>query len=451
MKLLPSKPSAKADRSPSYTAAAPAEKTASSPLKKQAAPAPPSRLKRTAAFLSAWRPQIICVAAGFLLCFLSSRFLPSERDLIGGSRLSRPNYGGSARSYEIVVEGLGEGSEELTIPVAPRSYLDEELNKVFASCMEELSVSILNGNLSLSEICTDLSLPSELPGYGIRLSWHSSDPEILSSFGEVRNDDLTEPRDTELHVNLREAGGSRNADFILPVTILPPSRTEDESLRRSFLHYLEEADLDQAADAEFRLPEEYNGRRLYYSQRSAANYSMFWIGGILIALLLKLRDKESVKNEAAARRRELLLDYPEIVSKLMVFLGAGMTLRSSWEHIVTDYETSGGPKRHAYEEMTYSLGQLKTGTSEGKVYHEFGRRTGLPQYMKLAGILEQNRKTGLSNIRTVLGAEMHNAWEERKNMARRLGEEAGTRLLGPLFIMLIIVMVMIIVPALLTF
>ena len=161
--------------------------------------------------------------------------------------------------------------------------------------------------------------------------------------------------------------------------------------------------------------------------------------------------RQKAAEEEAARRRQLLLDYPEIVSKLMVFIGAGMTIRLAWENIVSDYETDGGPPRCAYEEMTKTLAQLKTGASEGKAYHEFGRSCGLRQYMKLASLLEQNRRTGIANLRTLLKAEMNAAWEERKNMARRQGEEAGTRLLGPLLLMLIIVMVIVIVPALMSF
>ncbi len=48
---------------------------------------------------------------------------------------------------------------------------------------------------------------------------------------------------------------------------------------------------------------------------------------------------------------------------------------------------------------------------------------------------------------SVLEAEMEAAFEQRKNLARRLGEEASTKLLLPLFMMLLIVMVMITVPA----
>jgi hypothetical protein len=71
--------------------------------------------------------------------------------------------------------------------------------------------------------------------------------------------------------------------------------------------------------------------------------------------------------------------------------------------------------------------------------------------MKLASLLEQNRKTGLKNLRYLLEEEVAAAFEERKNIAKRLGEEAGTKLLLPLFLMLGIVMVMVVAPAFLSF
>ena len=43
------------------------------------------------------------------------------------------------------------------------------------------------------------------------------------------------------------------------------------------------------------------------------------------------------------------------------------------------------------------------------------------------------------------------ALEERKNLAKRYGEEAGTKLLGPMILLLLVVMLMIMVPALWSF
>ncbi|MBR7058379.1 MAG: hypothetical protein IKI35_06595, partial [Stomatobaculum sp.] len=254
-----------------------------------------------------------------------------------------------------------------------------------------------------------------------------------------------------LSAHLTDAEGLHSADYVIPLTILPAQFSEEEQLRRSFLRFLSGEDKTQASDESFSLPQEYRGRRLNYRQKPRENYYILLFLGPLLAALFYLRDRQNAGSEAKDRRNQMLLDYPEIISKLMVFIGAGMTIRLAWGAIVNDYESGGGPKRWAYEEMTRAYHQLRTGANEGKVYRDFGRACGLRQYMKLAGLLEQNRKTGLAGIRTILSAEMTVAWEDRKNTARRLGEEAGTKLLGPLFIMLVIVMVMIIVPALLSF
>ena len=145
------------------------------------------------------------------------------------------------------------------------------------------------------------------------------------------------------------------------------------------------------------------------------------------------------------------IDYPEIVSKLMVFTGAGMSVRASWESIEHDYEKSGSGKRYAYEEICKMCSGLRTGAPESRVYRDFGRACRTKQYMKLASLLEQNRRSGAADLKAILSMEMVEAWEERKNLARRQGEEAGTKLLLPLVMMLGVVMAMIMVPAFMTF
>ena len=71
----------------------------------------------------------------------------------------------------------------------------------------------------------------------------------------------------------------------------------------------------------------------------------------------------------------------------------------------------------------------------------------MPCYIKLLTMLEQNVTKGSRGIAASLEQEERNALEERMNMAKKRGEEAGTKLLGPMGILLIIVMLMIMVPA----
>ena len=90
---------------------------------------------------------------------------------------------------------------------------------------------------------------------------------------------------------------------------------------------------------------------------------------------------------------------------------------------------------------------MQCGQPEGKAILDFGKRCKLQPYLKLTTLLEQNRRTGTKNLQQVLEQEMIAAWEQQKNVARRMGEEAGTKLLLPLFLMLFVVMVLVMVPA----
>jgi hypothetical protein len=71
--------------------------------------------------------------------------------------------------------------------------------------------------------------------------------------------------------------------------------------------------------------------------------------------------------------------------------------------------------------------------------------------MKFGSLISQNLKKGNKGLSELLGKEAREAFEERKEIAKRLGEEAGTKLLAPMMIMLLIVFMIILIPAFLSF
>ena len=71
--------------------------------------------------------------------------------------------------------------------------------------------------------------------------------------------------------------------------------------------------------------------------------------------------------------------------------------------------------------------------------------------MRLSMLLSQNLRKGNAGLTQLLEKEAEEAFEERKRNARKYGEEAATKLLLPMFLMLMIVMVVIMVPAFLSF
>jgi len=388
----------------------------------------------------------LIVTAGFILFILCSTFL-NNTEL--SNYIQRPYVDEDDTEVKIEVEGLLEGSQKIEIPVSKRVYSNEEVKEAMKKGMDEILKILPGENTSLQNITTDVNPVSELSDLGLSVKWDFGDSDIIDIQGKVDNENLGESVDIDIGVTLSYE--SYEESYVIPARVMPKPFTADEGLIKRFKEYISVADKKSAGESGFYLPESFEGKKLVYHLEDGMNFHLIWIMGIIVAILLYLREKNNDRQKLEKKKRELLKDYPDIVSKLIVFIGAGLSVRQSWEGIVKDYESENKEKRYAYEEMAKSLARLKTGTQENVVYKEFGRSCLLRQYMKLASLLEQNRKSGISTLSTLLGMESQSAWEERLNLAKREGEELNTKLLLPLFMMLLIVMMMIIVPALLIF
>ena len=397
------------------------------------------------------RKQLLCIGAGLILGIMGqvSQAMNSSQD-----SLERPGIG-QEETRELLVEGL---MEEEALPVeidlSPRQYREEEALRVYEDILEELPGRILGENTSLMEIRQDLELMRELPEYGVSLEWKPENPELLDAKGRIQREALGDQPET-MWLFLQMTDGHNPADYQFRICLMPEEESQQEKLAEGFQERLKEEDYKQRYSPVLTLPREYEGHSLSYKKVQEPVLPSAVFLGIAGALLLVVKERSDRQKQQQQRKRQLLSDYPELLTKMMIFLGAGMTVRTAWEQIAEDYHRLLGQKRRekrwVYEEMYETSCQMKRGVPEGQAFAEFGRRCSLPCYTKFAGYLEQSRKNGSKNLRELLRLEMEEAFEQRKHQARRLGEEASTKLLLPLFLMLGVVMIMVAVPAMLEF
>ena len=97
--------------------------------------------------------------------------------------------------------------------------------------------------------------------------------------------------------------------------------------------------------------------------------------------------------------------------------------------------------------MVYTMHEIQGGAPEGECYEKYGIRCGISGYRKFGTMLSQNLRKGSRGITELLSREAEEAFEDRKNLAKKLGEEAGTKMMIPMFIMLAVVFIIVIVPA----
>ena len=91
--------------------------------------------------------------------------------------------------------------------------------------------------------------------------------------------------------------------------------------------------------------------------------------------------------------------------------------------------------------------ELEYGHSESVVYDTFGRRIGVLPYQRMASLLTQNVSKGIQGIRVLLLQEAKEVMAEERAKIKIKGEQAGTKLLVPMMVLLVLVFAILLVPA----
>ncbi|WP_270810901.1 type II secretion system F family protein [Hungatella effluvii] len=153
-----------------------------------------------------------------------------------------------------------------------------------------------------------------------------------------------------------------------------------------------------------------------------------------------------LNEQIEKRRRSIQMEFPEFINKLTLLVNAGMTISKAWEKIINENK-----KDHIlYDEMRYALMEIKAGKPEGVAYEEFARRCRVKEVTKFVSVIVMNLKRGGSEVVPVLREQGNECWEMRKNAARQMGEEAGTKILIPMMIMFLGIVLVVSTPAVLS-
>jgi len=386
------------------------------------------------------------VLGGMLLV---SDFMHSRKALEGG--LVRNTYGIGSRMEELEV-AAGEGKrEKIEVQVSERAYSGEELQSMFQRCIAQMDRLILGDNKNLDHIESDMNLITGIPGVPVEISWELDRYDVMNVYGEIQEEELHKEGTlvTLKGILTYREVPSEQALYECTAMVFPKTLKEKEQKAAEIEKIIADTDKKTQTEERLILPRELDGTPLFFFSSMDSRGAVLMAMAVLISILLLALEKQNQEKEMTKRQAQMQLDHPEIINKLTLLLGAGMTVKRAWRKIVADYEEEKNVWgiRYVYEEMRQACNEMDSGITEAESYERFGRRCGTQIYVKLGALLSQNLRKGTKGMSQILKAEAIQSFEERKARARRLGEEAGTKLLAPMFLMLGVVLVIVIVPA----
>ena len=384
-----------------------------------------------------------CVGGVLSVIWLAASLI--SRDPL--TSLIRPENGKGDRKEKLEV-WIGEEPYSMEVTVRDRPKTEAETAEELQKAEDGMEILFLGENQDLEHITEKVNMPSVYPGTDIAIQWYLNSWEYISVDGTVKNEGFTRAEQVEVTAVLSLE--DQTVSWDRTVWVCPLENPDNKALIRILSWKMEDTQKEDTETVE--LSEQAAGKSIiWYPEKDHTWLMLAGLTACAVCAMMLGQQKEEEKA-LAEREKRMKLAYPDIVSRLSLYMGAGISSRKAWERIAAGYRNrTSGPVNEAYEEMCTTLYEMQNGVPESIAYEKFGARCRLPSYLKLGALLSQNLRKGTRNLSGLLEEESREAFENRKAYAKKLGEECESRLLFPMLLMLLTILVMVMYPAVTSF
>lgn len=162
-----------------------------------------------------------------------------------------------------------------------------------------------------------------------------------------------------------------------------------------------------------------------------------------LGVLMAFMAFNDLDKKIAERHLEITLDLPDFTNKLLILSGAGLSLKAAMIKVSKEMEKDTA----FYRELKHSVYLMEHGSTVESAMDALCNRCNLPEVRRLTSVLLQNMHSGGSDVLMALREISKELWTNRRATAKRIAEEAGTKLLIPMMLMLLAVMLIVAAPA----
>lgn len=372
--------------------------------------------------------------------------------------LERDDYDGEERSYPLFVtlEGEGEQADSLHFSVSARTYSDKELDKLFEKSFQRAWEQVLGKNETYTSIEHPITVLQELSDSPMEVSLWWEEDNYINEEGELLVDAFEDGTGMQLYLELSYQGEHRQQQ--MPIVLRKPVYTKKELLLQKVKNKLSSLEHQDTTKDTVVLPSTLYGASIAVEEKKQPML-LFLLAGIAIPVFLWLKEWQDEQEQKAVRSRQLREDYPKLLYKMVLYLGAGITMKGCFEAISREWEESQKQRdsdrtasakykpRYLQMEIYALVQQLSMGVPELTCYEEWGKQLNEPQYLKLTNMITKNLSKGSAKLLSTMKQERGLALREHREQVKKRGEEASTKLLFPMLLLLLTAMLIVLVPA----
>ncbi len=358
-------------------------------------------------------------------------------------KIIRNDVNGESKTVDIRLETPEEVRNE-SLTVSAFEMTDEEIDLMQGEIEKYFDEAVFKGKF---EIFESIDLPGCISGYPVFITWNTDAPSVLSPAGVAFNEELKEAK--PVLVTGKVMYGSEFRIYEKNVMVMPKEYPEKEQIFKKGMGELKNDEMVGRNEREFIIPETVLGMKVSVEGENMLMKTvliLLLIIGLFTATILGYFSE--VKKKRQKRISEAEEKYKDFVSKLMLYLTAGLSVRGAWKRLSDEF--SGG-KDLLGDMLTISENELQSGEYEADIYERFGNSMESVMYRRLGSILSQQVTKGVANLTLLLSKEVAEAVAKERERIKVKSALTGTKLLIPMMGMLVIVFAILLMPALTSF
>lgn len=399
--------------------------------------------------------KVILVCIMFIVLAVVMEY--TDRELYESNKIKRNDPGDDSKEISLILSGDGVEEQEYDLEIYERRLTEFEAQKYFEKAIVEIKDSFYLGEENANYVTEKVNPSDKYVEKMVKAEWTFSE-NIISDDGVIDEDRLEKYEDYQQGVVVTAQVELQCQDYVeeydFHFVVFPKKLSEQEQIIKQIGQSIAEQ-LSIPGEEIVVLPNEIGGKKLTWKETSQHLVAKVIAVELIVIILICIMKQKKKSEELKKRKKDMELEYSEIVSKMAILLGSGMSVKQAWSNISARYLDKRKKNQVSeipiYEEMLITEREINDGKSERIAYQNFCERVNIMCYHRLIRLLISSLDRGSRNICENLEQESEEAFEERKAVARRLGEEASTKMLLPMMIMMSIVIAVIIVPAILSF
>lgn len=361
----------------------------------------------------------------------------------------RNPFGRGEKEVRLKLEAEGK-KKEIFFTLEEQMLTDKEREQIFRDFFRKLKIEMKGCNKSLNDVTQPLEFMEKLDGYPFQISYEPEDLLLIDWNGDLGQKGLEIREEVSTAILVEASYKEYSRQERIPLRILPQKKTSPNLFER-FHNALVNRESSSRKSRDFSVDSSWKEIRVKEASRESLWKLPFLLLGVIFLLLL--RNHSLIGEKKRLRHKQNMEDFPLIVHLLTLYMGAGLSFSNAVERICKDYEKSADARkgRYAFEQMRMMNHCLHMGLRPREVCLEWGNHFPEKVYGRLAMLLTQSFSKGAREIRSMMEKEQQDAFQVQIDYVRKEGEEASTRLLFPMILLLFITMVLVMFPAFMQF